>query len=189
MGGGMSTDPFSEKTEGGRDPYSAPSPVERGRGRPSLIYDDDLRSEVLENVRFGATFEVAAAAAGISPRTFYYWKQRGEIEAMRQSQGLEPNPDEVPYLHFLQELVMAEAQAETAMVAEVRLEKGGARYILAARWPERWASASRQTVEVRVQNARAALDSLPPELRSAVEERLLSRVSVPDAENDQVIDG
>jgi transposase-like protein len=191
----VSNDPFFGKTEDGSGEsdlvaaYLAYTEMGRGRGRPSKIYDVELRAEVVDNIRAGTTIEVAATAAGIAPRTFYNWKRRAEVEALRQAQGLEPNPEEVPYVHFLQELLEAEAQAEAGMVAEIRAEKGGAWRILTRRFPERWAPTSRKEVDIRIQHARATLDSLPAELRELVEERLMARVHGGRDSDPQVIEG
>ena len=160
-------------------------------GRRSLVHDEALVREILDNIRAGCTQAIAVQAAGITPATYYNWKRRGEIEKVRIAQGFPPRDQEAPFLAFFEKLEQAEAQAEAGMVAEVRAEAGGGKWILPRRWPERWSQASRQAVEIQVSGARSTLDALPPEVRHHVEALLIARVGLPSGEtNDEdVIDG
>jgi hypothetical protein len=170
----MTDTAFSEKT----DPVTVvlPSYLAEGTGRRSLIHDQEIVDEVLDNVKAGNTQAVAAQAAGIAPATFYNWQRRAEIERTRIAQGFPPIEREAPYVEFLERLEQAEGQAEAGMVAEVRADPSGARWILPRRWPQRWSQTSRQAIQVAVQGARGTLDALPPEVREAVQALLVSRV-------------
>jgi len=93
-------------------------------------------------VRQGLTYEVAARLAGIHPATFYRWKARGQ----KAKKGI--------YKKFWDALQEADAEAEAALLKEVRKEKGGPRWIMERRWPERWG----QRVDVKLEGMVFALD-------------------------------
>ena len=81
---------------------------------------------ICEQVRKGVPYETAARLAGIDPSTFYRWKRRGE----QAKRGL--------YREFWEALQQADAEAEATLIEETKKEKGGPRWILERRWPERW---------------------------------------------------
>jgi len=189
-------DVFSEKPEkrpvkaGAGEDADLPTYLTDGPGRRSLVHNQEIVSEIVDNVKVGLTYEVAVQAAGISTATFYNWRRRAELERARVARGATPNPREAPYIEFLDELERAEAQAEAGMVAEVRADAGGAKWILPRRWPGRWSNTNRTNVHVQVEGARSALDVLPPELRERVEALLLARVGVAQEDDESdVIEG
>lgn len=92
-------------------------------------------------VRAGATFEVAAEAAGVDRATFFRWKARGA----QQPSGL--------YRDFCDALKQAEAESELALIAIVRkaaqTQWQAGMTMLERRWPERWGRRDRLNVELR----------------------------------------
>lgn len=108
----------------------------RTRGRPTELTEDVARL-ICDMVRLGCTYEVAAAAAGISSRTFSNWKQRGREE----EGGI--------YVDFFLDLAEAEAQGEVLHLNTIaKTGADGAKFILAARHPERYGQNSRVKVLV-----------------------------------------
>lgn len=103
----------------------------RGVGRPTEL-NEDVAKLICDMVRMGCTYEVAAIAAGVSARTFQVWKQRGKEE----KDGI--------YAEFLQDLAEAEAQGEVVHLGTIsKTGADGAKFILAARHPERYGQNSR----------------------------------------------
>ena len=72
--------------------------AKRKPGRPTLC-TDEIADKLLEGIREGQSIEGAAIRAGIAPRTYYQWKEKGE------------NGEE-PFVQFLQTLRQAEAEVE-----------------------------------------------------------------------------
>lgn len=133
----------------------------RKNGRPT-----DLNAEVAymicEMVKLGTTYEVAARAAGISARTFQNWKQRAKQE-----------PESI-YAEFLQNLEMAEAQGEVVHLSTVsKAGPDGAKWILAARHPERYAPSTRVNILVR-EELDSALATLEAGLTEGEYEKVLA---------------
>jgi len=88
--------------------------------------DEARIKKICDYVREGVTYEVAARMAGVHPATFYRWKARGE----KAKRGI--------YRKFWEDLQKADAEAEIALLREVRKEKGGPKWILERRWSHRW---------------------------------------------------
>jgi len=90
------------------------------------------RDTILKGIRLGLTHERAAQLAGITARTFYTWKSKGE-------KGTAPI-----YIQFLQALKKAEVEGEAANI-QVIVKAGqegtwqAAAWLLERRHPERWA--------------------------------------------------
>ena len=83
---------------------------------------------ILKSLGDGNFVRVACRVAGISQRTFYRWRERAdeEREAGRKT----------VHTRLFDEIELAEARAEAALVREVR--KRNPLEILKRRWPERW---------------------------------------------------
>ena len=102
-------------------------------GRPvgSIRLTKGVQTVILRGIRVGLTYDRAAQLAGITPRTFYLWKQKG-------AQGNAP-----VYIRFLQALKKAEIEGEAAALQEIiKAAKSGtwqaAAWILERRFPDRW---------------------------------------------------
>jgi hypothetical protein len=101
-------------------------------GRPlRLEKHPQVAEKVCEALRAGYSHEAAAAHAGISVRTFYAWRSKGE-----QNKGR-------AYVQFLQNTEKAEAQGEGSLILLVRQAAAtswqAAMTLLERRWPQRWA--------------------------------------------------
>lgn len=66
----------------------------------------ERHEQIIEAIRNGAYLESAARAAGVSPSTVYLWLERG-------------HRGEEPYSEFLEAYLIADAEAENAVVAVI----------------------------------------------------------------------
>lgn len=102
--------------------------VKRKPGRPTLC-TDEIADKLLEGIREGQSIEGAAVRAGISLRTYYEWKERGES-------------GEEPFSQFLHSLRQAEAEIEYETAGHWRNHTSedwrAAREFLERRFPHRW---------------------------------------------------
>jgi len=121
-----------------RPPRRAASRRRGPRGRLS----EAVVAAIVRSVRCGAPPETAAAAVGISRRTFFRWRARGRAAEKLYEAGEDLSPDDDAYLDFLDRVDQAEAQA--AVEASVRLFEAGKRSwraavaLLERRFPEDW---------------------------------------------------
>jgi hypothetical protein len=104
-------------------------------GRPTKL-TPRVATRVLDAVRKGATREVAAQAAGIGRSTLGIWHARGKDDL---DAGLHS-----VFAAFAGDLSRAEADAELYLVDLLRKaavsDPRSAQWLLARRWPERWAA-------------------------------------------------
>lgn len=109
---------------------------------PYVFSNREACSNVVESLKLGNTFKVAARAGGVSPRSVYGWLQRGrEIRDTR-----EENPDfsineyDDDYVWFLDQVEDAEAEIQTFLMGRIR--KAGETkwqadaWTLERRWPQ-----------------------------------------------------
>ena len=100
-------------------------------GRPSAM-TEQVVSDIVNALAAGAAVKAAAGAAGISERTYYLWRERGEQEGADEA-----------FLQFLQRTTRAREQGKVALTASIR--KAAAEDWRAAAWllerlePEAWA--------------------------------------------------
>lgn len=89
------------------------------------------RNALLRAIRGGASYAVAARAAGIAERTFHNWRARGEAAAKLVAESGEALPADDPeheFLQFVQLLTHAEAEGHAARIARLEAAgKGGAK--------------------------------------------------------------
>lgn len=64
----------------------------RKTGRPTK-FTDEVKHKLVKALKAGATHELAAMYAGISPATFYDWKAKGEAGDLEFSEFLEAISD------------------------------------------------------------------------------------------------
>lgn len=97
----------------------APNGKPRTNGRPSLLTPQ--RAEmILEAMRVGNYFHVCCEYAGVSRATGYGWLQRArDAKAMAEEHGVAIPETEQVYVHFLDDVTQARAQAEIRLVANV----------------------------------------------------------------------
>jgi len=144
-------------------------------GRPTSL-TEEVMDTIEDWMRDGHYPREACAAAGVSRRSFYAWKERGERELERidallsQSQEGEGGPEpgdlevresEAVYVEFLHRIARAEADAIDKALSCIRRameDRGKAEFIALADWraaaeflkrrrPEDWGDAQRTTVE------------------------------------------
>jgi hypothetical protein len=87
----------------------------------------------------GATIPMAAAAAGVSPRTVDSWLARGVV--VRRRLRSVPEPDPLPGDGRFSDEVIEEAMV-AAILKAAPVDWRAARFILQSRWPERWGGAA-----------------------------------------------
>jgi lauroyl/myristoyl acyltransferase len=100
-------------------------------GRRSKL-TDEIERKICNGIKLGLKYEQAALVAGISVRSLYNWKEKGE----KAKSG--------KYFQFVQSLKKAEAEGEGVLLTRIHQEaKEGtwqaAAWILERRHPERWA--------------------------------------------------
>ena len=103
---------------------------------------------IVQAVKAGLTYEVAAQAAGVDRATFYRWKARGEHD------------QHGPYRDLCDVLKKAEAEAEAHMLGIIRdaapTQWQAAAWFLERRYPERYGRRDRTTVELHTDYQRVA---------------------------------
>lgn len=110
----------------------APKKAGRKPGRRTLL-TARVRQRFIEAIQKGASYELAARAAGISERTFYNWKARAEAGERR-------------FVQFVQELTRAEAEGAEKLldsIIKAAEAQGGdwraAAWLLERRFPDVYA--------------------------------------------------
>ena len=79
--------------------------------------NEDTHKRIVQAVEAGASYPVAAAAAGLSPRVFRTYLQRGRVAAAGFDNGEPVHRDELPYYELLRAVDLARAKAEVALSA------------------------------------------------------------------------
>jgi hypothetical protein len=105
-------------------------------GRPSKASPPVVES-VERALASGATVAMAAAAAGVSPRTVDSWIARGVVARRRLRSVPEPDREPVPGDGRFSDEVIEEAMV-AAILKAAPVDWRAARFILQSRWPERW---------------------------------------------------
>jgi hypothetical protein len=119
-----------------------------GAGRPTKLTPAVL-AQIREAVLFDCYFEVACRAAGITKKTGYNWKERGEKEADRVEADEVPNDAETLYMEFYLAIDQAEAQAEMEDIKYIRggfPEWTGKAWIRERKSHQRWGKIERHEV-------------------------------------------
>lgn len=130
-------------------------------GRPTKL-TPEVQDKIVTALRAGNYQETAATYAGVEPRTFYRWMERGEN-----------NPEDEPYRQFRQAVEKAKADSEVRDVALIdRAAADGswqaAAWKLERKHPNRWGRVTRteisgpegQAVKVEIDHKAALLDLL-----------------------------
>jgi hypothetical protein len=106
----------------------------RSPGRPTRL-TKDVVEEILDILRVGGYAETAAAAVGISPRTWQHWIKRGDPDGTKQADR--------PYREFREQVEQAVAEGEAACVAAIRQASAkdwkAAAWMLERQQPDKWA--------------------------------------------------
>ena len=109
-------------------------------GRPTAL-TPDLQKIITDTIRQGNYAHVAAAAAGITEKTFYEWLQRGDR-------------GEEPFREFSEQVLISASEAEKNMTDVLRAAatgtvegdwKAGA-WWLERRFPKRWGRQQRRAI-------------------------------------------
>ena len=128
-------------------------------GRPSLL-TSEVQATIVEALKAGNYRSTAAAAAGIHRNTLINWERWGE-------EGREP------YADFLTAMQKAEAEAEMALVSEIRHAEPGIptvkspdlwqakAWILERRYGGKWCARVKQQVAENVEALTAKLKAKP----------------------------
>lgn len=106
-------------------------------GRPSKL-TTERQAEIVKMVKAGVPNATAAQVAGVTESTFYLWMEKGQ----------DPENHDPIYTEFSEAVLRARAEAEAAMVANIRLHarngdwKADA-WLLERSRPERWGRVNR----------------------------------------------
>jgi len=79
--------------------------------------NEDTHTRIVQAVEAGATYPVAAAAAGLSPRVLRTYLHRGRVAAAGFDNGEPVHRDELPYYELLRAVDLARGKAEVALSA------------------------------------------------------------------------
>lgn len=107
----MVTKAKQDKAQGPKKKSAKKGKQEKGKaGRPTKLTPDVIE-KFTEAVAIGSAYTLASAHAGISYDTSTYWLREGRRELARIEAGERPDPKMAPYLRFLREVRVAEAEA------------------------------------------------------------------------------
>lgn len=92
--------------------------------RPTKL-TPDVQKRIVQGIQLGATYELAAQAAGISYNSFNNWMNRGKAEIERRQsprvkEGTEQWQAEQPFVEFLEEVKRAEGLAVIGWLATIQ---------------------------------------------------------------------
>lgn len=140
--------------------------VRGARGNRSL-YSDEVADTLVRLLEDGNFRAVAAAAAGIAPRTFQEWMERGRA-------------GEEPYAGLLVRVAEAEAKAEAGYVQAIALAAGtdwraAAWYLERAR-PELWGPPAKPRAEPAKSKPEEPKRAEPPDVFTEIDELAKRRV-------------
>lgn len=115
-------------------------------GRPTKL-SEEVIERIVGALANAATYEVAAARAGVNRTTLQRWRSRGRREIERIESGFEPDPDETIYAKLVQNMAWAEAAWEVRdliIIGEAAKKSWqAAAWRLERRRPERWSQRNR----------------------------------------------
>ena len=142
----------------------------RKPGRPEKL-NSELIKKISDLIRLGNYNYVAARACGVAKSTFYKWIEKGEADK-------EAGKDTI-YSKFKDEIELAEAEAEVALVNKWRMmitDNPDYRQIkdfLIARWKQRWG----QQIEIsgKVQIDEGVDDAYVEEIYNQIRDRLFAK--------------
>jgi hypothetical protein len=111
-----------------------------GRTVPFAILPDQY-DVIVQAIAVGNFYSTACKLAGVSVKTFYDWLAKGgDPESTDQKKDYDPRE---PYKSFAEDVRQAEAYGEAELVADMKEFGRGdwksRAYILARKYPERWA--------------------------------------------------
>lgn len=104
----------------------------------------EMMHEISSKLSLGLYVTTVCDFVGISPSTFYAWKNRGEEEIERRLEGYPDDKEAQPYVNFAREIRRATAQSEVVAVGAFRKGFNGkdgwkaARDFLGRRYPAHW---------------------------------------------------
>lgn len=100
--------------------------------RPTSL-TPDTQARVVEAIKQGATYELAAKFAGISYDTFNNWRKRGRAELERlQNPNTKPRDKEARYVQFFEAVEKAEGDATVHWLAIIQKAAFGGNWQAAA---------------------------------------------------------
>lgn len=112
-------------------------------GRPSSL-NDEVQKKIVDALKDGNYADISARAAGIDPRTYHRWMERGQND--------ENADEDTPFREFRRQVLEASATAETEAVGLLRKGMGddwrAVMPWLQARFPDRWRPRDDKKVEI-----------------------------------------
>jgi len=126
------------------------TPVKEKRGRKTLLNADRLNA-ITTMLRAGAYIDESCKSVGISTTSFFNWIARGKVQRERQAAGLQTQPDEIPFLEFLEAIEIADAEGIIGHVMNIdNAAKNGAwqasAWILERKQPKKWGRSDRTEI-------------------------------------------
>lgn len=153
--------------------------MQRERGRQGKL-TPERQERICAALRAGNTRRAAAAYGGIDDGTFMDWMRRGEGRGDRATGE--------NYVNFVSAVKKAEADAEVALIAQIRDASKrnwqAAAWIAERRFPESWAAVEKRAeaqalaAQAQATNAEQSLESVLSQLPAHVLEAALKRREV-----------
>ena len=105
-------------------------------GRPTKL-TEETQTKIVQGIKLGATYELAAQYGGISYNTFNEWMKRGDAEIKRRSgPNVKENTTkwdtEEPFVEFYE--AIKETEGEAAILWLAKIEKAATDNWQAAAW-------------------------------------------------------
>jgi hypothetical protein len=142
---------------------TADEPRRPGRPRGTGKLTDELLDAIVERVEQGNYLKIAALASGVGETTLHRWLATGASAQTRADQGETLDEVDERYRAFRESVTLAQAKAETTVVAAWQAAAFGpdgdwraGRDLLARMAPERWAGVTR--VQMTTEETERRLD-------------------------------
>lgn len=131
--------------DGGFDPR--PRYLDKIMARRSKLTKKTTEA-ICDAITIGATYEIAAVWGGVTPRTFYYWMERGRKESDRLEQleidkpdeAHKSAPDEAKFFQFFHKVFQSNVEAGVGWLNVISnsaaVDPVWARYLLEQRFPK-----------------------------------------------------
>ena len=132
------------------------------------LLDEERFKKIVNLVKAGNFANVAAAAAGISERTYYKWLERGREEADLE---VPEGEEESIFVRFVQAIKEAESLAEARTVMKIQTATEdhwqAAGWYLERKFPDRWGRRDRSHIELS--DSREVVERVPPSLSEVMD--------------------
>lgn len=165
----------------------------KSQGRPTSL-SQKLIKTIGDNIRLGATYEVAAVSVGVRINTLMVWKARGKKIREVYDSGQEITEDDKLYLALVEEIEQAKAVWEISCLEVIDIAAKGGTWAAAA-WelermkPERYGKENKTVVitdKTQQEPQGLEIKMLPPDIQKAIVEFMHTRPKLLKDESNHV---